>query len=597
MDAKEPNLDPEAPTSADAAGGTARAVLLSLDRALEDNRDGPDTASLRSSTALATLAGCFRVLGARHEASGHHVLAALGEQGEFTSQRLRASSAIITHAMCEVLLDSVEALGEPSEDVDEQTAEPRILELLRALNDLIRARPITSDLLSDQELFASEAALLLDEFRNAIDVVSQKPDEAPEAIGAAFRAMHTLKGNAGMIGDVVLERMAKDAEDALDGLRGREVAPTRTLLGALRGLGTEMLLRVQDPEHAVDETRVMGRLHAELKEAREVAERTLLGGLLVSQGVVTSEEISLALAIKQEPLGEGLVRLAALDPGQLEAILALQRRLQVGGEAKTTTDKPRTGTPSPLVTVEAARLKVLHQAVESLLGCVVRRCAPLTGLADGGGWGEIDACISATHQAFHRVDHISIGPTLRRMSRLANEVARSLNKCVQATLIGADIEVHRDAISAISDPLLHLVRNAVDHGIEQADERVREGKCAFGSLTITARVVGGRLVLDIRDDGRGIDTEAIIARAQSRGLISPTEAAQKSSALAYRMIFSPGFTSKTTVSNLSGRGVGLDVVKTSIEAVGGSVHVESKLREGTCFVLEVPAGVSSSTIH
>lgn len=213
MDAMRPNLEPEAtPVDEDSAPATARAVLRSLEIALRDERDGPDTASLRAGTALATLAGCFRVLGASHEASGRPILSALGEQGEFTSQRLRASSAAVTPTICEVLLDTVDALTPASDDagkIDEKAIEPRVLELLRALNDLIRTRPVTSDLLSDQELFASEAALLLDEFRRAIEIVAREPDEAPDAIGAAFRAMHTLKGNAGMIGDSLLETMAR----------------------------------------------------------------------------------------------------------------------------------------------------------------------------------------------------------------------------------------------------------------------------------------------------------------------------------------------------------------------------------------------------
>lgn len=180
------------------------------------------------------------------------------------------------------------------------------------------------------------------------------------------------------------------------------------------------------------------------------------------------------------------------------------------------------------------------------------------------------------------------------MSRLASEVARGLGKNVQTTLVGADVEVHRDAIAAVSDPLLHLVRNAIDHGIEPSEERVQNGKCAFGALTITARVVAARLVLDIRDDGRGIDVKSVLERAQNLRLISPTEASLGSNELAHRLLFEQGFTSKTTVSNISGRGVGLDVVKTAVEAVGGSVHVESKLSEGTRFIVEVPAGLEAA---
>ncbi|MBK6765157.1 MAG: hypothetical protein IPG71_02260 [bacterium] len=168
---------------------------------------------------------------------------------------------------------------------------------------------------------------------------------------------------------------------------------------------------------------------------------------------------------------------------------------------------------------------------------------------------------------------VSVKATFQKMARLVRDVARKSNKLVEFEMVGDETELDRNVVEAIADPLVHMVRNAVDHGIEPAEVRQQNGKPRFGTVTLCAAHEGGSVVITLRDNGRGLNRDKIIAKAVERGLVDP--GAQLSDRDIHNLIFLPGFSTADKVTDVSGRGVGMDVVRTNIEKLRGSVEIDS----------------------
>jgi len=181
-----------------------------------------------------------------------------------------------------------------------------------------------------------------------------------------------------------------------------------------------------------------------------------------------------------------------------------------------------------------------------------------------------------------------VGTVFNKFPRVVRDLARMSGKKVNLRIEGADTELDRSIIEAIKDPLTHLVRNAVDHGLEDPDYRVQVDKPEIGTLVLRAYHEGGQVVIEIEDDGRGIDVEKIKNKAIEKGLITPEEAERMPDREALSLIFRPGFCTAEKVTNISGRGVGMDVVKTNIEKLGGSIEIQTIVGAGTTVRLKIP---------
>lgn len=181
-----------------------------------------------------------------------------------------------------------------------------------------------------------------------------------------------------------------------------------------------------------------------------------------------------------------------------------------------------------------------------------------------------------------------IGSVLTKFERLVRDFARNSEKKIQLKLSGQDTELDKTLIEAIKDPLVHIVRNSCDHGVETSKERVASGKNEIGTLSIKAYNESGQVTIEISDDGKGLNRSRILNKAIEKGVIRPEDANTLSDQQVFSMIFSPGFSTAEKITNISGRGVGMDVVKTNIEKIGGSVSLSSKEGEGTTFKLKIP---------
>jgi two-component system chemotaxis sensor kinase CheA len=183
---------------------------------------------------------------------------------------------------------------------------------------------------------------------------------------------------------------------------------------------------------------------------------------------------------------------------------------------------------------------------------------------------------------------LPIESVFNRFPRVVRDVAAKLGKDVELVIDGRETELDRSVLDEVGDPLGHLVRNALDHGIEPPADRIAAGKPAGGIVRLSARHADGSIVIDIEDDGRGIDPQLLRERAVAKGLISPEAAASMPDADALSLIFAPGFSTARHVTDVSGRGVGMDVVRTNIERLGGQVEVESTVGVGTKISLSLP---------
>lgn len=206
------------------------------------------------------------------------------------------------------------------------------------------------------------------------------------------------------------------------------------------------------------------------------------------------------------------------------------------------------------------------------------------------GLGELARNTRELQESVMRIRMLPISSVFSRFPRLVRDVRSSLGKRVELELVGEGTEVDKTVSEQLADPLVHLVRNALDHGLEAPEARREAGKPETGRIRLAARHQGGNIVIEVSDDGRGIDPEKVLAKAKSRGLVEKDE--RLSEERIYELLFLPGFSTADRVSALSGRGVGLDVVARNIRSLGGAIETESELGRGTCFRIRLPLTLS-----
>jgi two-component system chemotaxis sensor kinase CheA len=312
-----------------------------------------------------------------------------------------------------------------------------------------------------------------------------------------------------------------------------------------------------------------------------------LGELLVGSGALTPQELENGLHEQRAtsgqdspapPLGEILVEQRAVEPALIQAALDKQSQIQ---EHK--------GKESRYVRVQADKLDELI----SLVGELVIAGAGASLLAQScrnDALQEATSIVSGLVEEIRdgalRLRMVPIGDTFNRFQRVVRDVSHELGKDIELHISGADTELDKTVVEKIGDPLMHLLRNAMDHGIEPPEARQAAGKPGKGNLRLNAYHDSGSIVIEIADDGRGLDRERILQKARERGLLAVT--ATPSDQEIYNLIFEPGFSTATTVTNLSGRGVGMDVVKRNITALRGSVDLDSQPGRGTRLSIRLP---------
>ena len=322
------------------------------------------------------------------------------------------------------------------------------------------------------------------------------------------------------------------------------------------------------------------RLIAELPE-----EDLRVGEMLLRCGTLTESELDAALRLQhgdgdaaERPLGEVLVAAHMVQPPVMEAALDKQKQV-----------KEHKNSEASLIRVDADKLDQLINLVGELIiaGASTNLIAQRAGEADLlEATATLSRLVEEVRDSALTLRMVQIGATFNRFQRVVRDVSKELGKDIELVISGAETELDKTVVEKIGDPLTHLVRNSMDHGIESAELRVARGKPAKGTLKLNAYHDAGSIVIEVSDDGGGLNKERILNKAIERGLV--TDGENLSDREIYNLIFEPGFSTAESVSNLSGRGVGMDVVKRNITALRGTVTLDSEIEKGTTVRIRLP---------
>jgi two-component system chemotaxis sensor kinase CheA len=316
--------------------------------------------------------------------------------------------------------------------------------------------------------------------------------------------------------------------------------------------------------------------------SQQQGENARLGDMLVQCGTLTPQELDLALNSQSDtpskPIGTILVEQGSVQPEVVEAALTKQKQVKEMGAAE-----------SRSIRVDADKLDGLINLVGELIIAgasvnLIAHRAHVTELAEATS--KLSTLVEEVRDSALQLRMVKIGATFGRFQRVVHDVSRDLGKDIALVIDGEDTELDKTVVEKIGDPLMHLVRNSMDHGIESAEVRAARGKPAQGTLKLNAFHDSGAIVITVDDDGGGLKRERILAKAIERGLVDATH--HLTDAEVYALIFEPGFSTAEKVTNLSGRGVGLDVVKRNITALRGTVSISSEEGVGTTVTVRLP---------
>jgi two-component system chemotaxis sensor kinase CheA len=449
--------------------------------------------------------------------------------------------------------------------------------------------------------------------RDLVDL--EREPNSRDLIARIFRAIHTIKGTSGFLAFGRLETLAHAGESLLSRLRDgvQPVTPDTitTLLATIDGVRTLLAaIEATGNEGETDVEGIISSVHAQMNAPTESAAPGAEPEAATEQPVPLAEPTRPSpepVEGQRRPLGEMLVESGAAHAADVGS--ALQQQLE-GDERKLGTILLEEGKAQPAAVTEALQAQapkrgVADQAIRvdvelldtlmNMVGeLVLARNQLVRGVMEVGDTAlvrsaqrlgmitsELQAGIMKTRM--QPIDHI-----WSKLPRVVRDLSNSLGKQVQLVMQGKETELDRSLLEAVKDPLTHLVRNAVDHGIQDPEVRTAAGKPAEGTLTLRAYHEGGHVAVEVADDGAGMDVDRIAQKAVEKGLLRADQIATMDKRDIMAMVFQPGFSTAAKVTNVSGRGVGMDVVKTNIERIGGTVSVDSTLGEGTVWRLNIP---------
>ncbi|MGK9367408.1 chemotaxis protein CheA [Melioribacter sp. Ez-97] len=455
-------------------------------------------------------------------------------------------------------------------------------------------------MLVDPEMKEIVDSFLLEtkEILENLDVDLMELEKSPEdldLLNKIFRSFHTVKGTSGFLGLEKLPEVTHKCEDILNKLRKGEAKLTTELMdGILLGFDTikELLDKIEnDKNEDVEVENVINVL------------QNLLAGLSSDspqEAPKTSEKEKEESGEPAEQPAEQAVK----DNKAAEENVSKEETPAETVQAKKVAmprSAPKTETKKAdnTIRVEVERLDALLNIASELVLGRNRLTQVNNQFAleyEGTGYAkdladatkQIDLMTTELQLVVMKLRMIKIGKVFNRFPRLVRDLCKELNKEVELKIFGEDTEVDKNLIEEINDPLVHLIRNSVDHGVEKPEVREAAGKPRKGTVILSAEHEGNNIVITIEDDGKGIDPEVIKDRAIKKGFLSPERAKELSKQEAYNLIFHPGFSTAEQVSNVSGRGVGMDVVKTNVTKLRGTIAVESEVGKGTKIILRLP---------
>jgi two-component system, chemotaxis family, sensor kinase CheA len=430
-----------------------------------------------------------------------------------------------------------------------------VLETIASLSPRLMFRGESSDKEDVDDLtkeFIAESQEGLDRMERCLTELEIRPEESERLVGEIFRSVHTIKGTTGFLGFERLEKLAHAGEHLLGSLRDGKLAVTSELISGL--------LRLLDGLRAIlvliEETGGEG-VRAGDEDSALIAELAVLnrGGAAAAGGVSSSAAVPHDGSSKAG--GATALPVAGVSDKTLRIdVDVLNRMMNLVGELVLTRNQMLQSGTGAMNFPELAR--------------------------------RLDSVTADLRETVMQARMQPVGNLFAKFPRMVRDLAKTCGRSVRVEFSGQETGLDKSLLEAIKDPLTHAVRNSVDHGIEPPEARIMAGKQAEGCLRLRAFHQSGSVVIEVADDGGGIGIDRVLAKAVERGLVTEGQAAAMSEREALQLIFLPGFSTAKAVTNVSGRGVGMDVVRANVEKVGGSVEVESKVGVGTTLRLRVP---------
>ena len=462
--------------------------------------------------------------------------------------------------------------------------------------DLAQFHPVFFE--EADEHLASMEALLLE-----IDVAA--PDE--EAVNAVFRAAHSIKGGAGMFGFTDLIDLTHEAETLLDRVRKKQLPLSVEIVDAMLETGdalkAQLAVRRGEDGAAPEVSELLKRLHAlAAGDARKPAAAALASPSAAAPATAAAagDDHDFFDAAPNHLAADayGFFEAAATEPadegyGFFDAAPAAATELGLTTRMATLPARPKSDKAA-----EAASIRVPVGKVDQLINLVGELVITQAMLAQNAS--ELDLARHQTlltrmadlerntrdlQESVMSIRMMPIAMVFNRFPRMLRDLASKLGKKVELKMVGENTELDKGLIEKIADPMTHLVRNSLDHGIEMPEARSAAGKPETGAITLSAYHRGGNIVIEVADDGAGLKRERILAKARERGLAIP---ANPSDGEVWNLIFEPGFSTAEVVTDVSGRGVGMDVVRRNISALNGSVEIDSAAGLGTRMTVRLP---------
>jgi two-component system chemotaxis sensor kinase CheA len=411
--------------------------------------------------------------------------------------------------------------------------------------------------------FIAESQDGLDRMERCLTELETRPQDSQQLVAEIFRAVHTIKGTTGFLGFSRLEKLAHAGEHLLGSLRDGRLPVTEDLISGL--------------------LRLLDGLRAILNLIEETG----------SEGTRAGDEDSALIAELAMLNGEGAPSQPAEKPAPIVSIKAAEEVPPPASpeEGTAAANVQASGSSSGDKTLRID-VEVLNRMMNLVGELVLTRNQMLQSGVESTNFPELarrlDSVTADLRETVMQARMQPVGNLFGKFPRMVRDLARTCGREVRIEFSGQETGLDKSLLEAIKDPLTHAVRNAVDHGIEPPADRVLAGKSAEGCLRLKAFHQSGSVVIEVSDDGAGIAMERVLAKAVERGLVAPEQAKEMTEREALQLIFLPGFSTAAAVTTVSGRGVGMDVVRANVEKVGGSVELESKVGVGTTLRLRVP---------
>ncbi|MHB8829318.1 MAG: chemotaxis protein CheA [Syntrophales bacterium] len=439
--------------------------------------------------------------------------------------------------------------------------------------------------------FIVEGLEYIDEIEVNILNLEKNPDDK-DYINAIFRPFHSIKGVASFLNLEKIRELAHTLENLLDKARNGELAVTppvidivlegadalKVLIGHLKG---RLDGNVSAGEEAdADVPSLIKKVKLVQEGVNEPERGKRIGEILLEGGIITGADLQEGLRIKEGnpggKIGETLIREGKATPKQVSQALRKQAE-QAGDMSSIRVDTRKLDDLIDMVGELVINQTMVQEDIKRLVS-IDRNL--------GRDISQLFRITSGLQRISTSLRMVPIKQTFQRMSRLVRDLAKNSGKVVNIDLVGEDTEIDRNMVDEIYNPLVHMVRNSVDHGLENPEERMKAGKATEGLIRLSAYHRGGSVVIEISDDGRGLNKDKILDKALKNGLVPSADGLPEQDI--YRLIFMPGLSTAEKVTDVSGRGVGMDVVKQAVEKLRGKIDIESMPGKGTKFMAAFP---------